>query len=111
MTRPNGHLPPSAAATAAGVDHVLLSYRYLDEGDTDAYASLFTENPQIHHPASPRACHHHVYKVVAQADSVAVMGRLTRLPPSPPIDFADFFTLSPTGLLHGYRRFYHTPPP
>ncbi|MEO3787288.1 nuclear transport factor 2 family protein [Actinocorallia sp. B10E7] len=128
MSRPTGHPLPSTAATAAGVDHVLLSYRYLDDGDLDAYGSLFADDAQVNHPGVPHgqgrrrlldlhaplagpSSRHHVYKVVAQGDAVAVMGRLTRRSPAPPVDFADFFTLSDDGLLLGYRRFYFTPPP
>jgi SnoaL-like protein len=133
FSRGSGGPSPSAAATAAGVDHVLLAYRYLDEGDVDAYGSLFDENAQVSRPDAPRGhgrrqlldlhaelcgppARHHIYKVIAEGDMVAVMGRLT-LPSGPAldrdpctVDFADFFTLSDEGLLLGYRRFYFAPP-
>ncbi|MEO5878286.1 MAG: nuclear transport factor 2 family protein [Streptosporangiaceae bacterium] len=116
----------SAAATGAGIDHVRLSYEYLDEGDLDAYGSLFDEHALVSHPAVPCVsgrrqvldlhaelagppARHHIYKIIAEGGAVAVVGRFTRPPRE--IDFADFFTLSDDGLLLGYRRFYFTPPP
>src|SRR5436190_2063112 len=44
---------PSPAVTAAGVDHVRLSYAYLDEGDVDAYGSLFDEHAHVSRPDTP----------------------------------------------------------
>lgn len=129
MSHTAGRPAPSAAATAAGVDHVRLSYHYLDTGDVDAYGSLFDEHAQVTRPDAPRgrgrsqlvALHaplagpparHHIYKIVAQADSVAVMGHLAPCAAAAgPVDFADFFTLSAEGMLLGYRRFYFAPPP
>jgi hypothetical protein len=129
-----GRRSPSAAATAAGVDHVRLSYHYLDEGDVDAYGSLFDEGAQVSRPdiphghgraqllelhadiAGPRTTRHHIYKIIAEGDSVAVMGHLGPSLTCPQgedpshIDFADFFTLSDEGMLLGYRRFYFVSP-
>jgi hypothetical protein len=128
-----GRPSPSAAATAAGVDHVRLSYHYLDEGDVDAYGSLFDEHAQVSRPDAPHRrgrrqllelhadiagprTRHHIYKIIADGDSVAVMGHLGPSLACPlnedpgDIDFADFFTLSDEGMLLGYRRFYFVSP-
>jgi hypothetical protein len=117
---------PSTAATSAGVDHVRLAYQYLDESDFDAYGSLFDEHALVTRPdapcsrgraeildlhASQEATRHTIFKIIAEADTVAAVGRLTRATrPPQTVDFADFFTLSNEGLLLGYRRFYFTAP-
>ncbi len=44
------HARPSAAAGALGIDHVQLSYHYLDIGDLDGYGSLFTADAVLHFP-------------------------------------------------------------
>lgn len=137
--------PPSA--TAAGLDHVRLSYLYRDDGDLDGFGSLLHEDIQVTRPDAPQgrgraevlrlhhaiadpAVGHHIYKVVADGDCIAVMGRLTgarRMPGgggvkevsggiaraaagAPGVEFADFFTLSDEGMLLGYRRFYFAAP-
>ncbi len=132
------HPAPSTAITAAGLDHVRLSYLYLDSGDIDGYGSLLDEHAQVYRPDAPHgngraeilrlhtaiggpSVRHHIYKIVADGDCVAVIGRSTQTTP-PTIDasgrceepsfveFADFFTLSDDGMLLGYRRFYFAPP-
>ncbi|MEU7787967.1 nuclear transport factor 2 family protein [Amycolatopsis sp. NPDC049159] len=35
---------------AVGIDHVRLSYHYLDIGDIDGYGSLFTADAVLHYP-------------------------------------------------------------
>ncbi|MBX6724193.1 MAG: nuclear transport factor 2 family protein [Dactylosporangium sp.] len=111
--------------TSAGIDHVLLSYVYLDAGDLDGYASLLDEQAQVKWPGTPtgrgraqivrmhaevaeRPSRHELYRIVADGDNVAVFGRYVR----PPLDveFADIFTLSHLGLLLGYQRFFHVAP-
>ncbi|MEV6692777.1 nuclear transport factor 2 family protein [Micromonospora sp. NPDC051196] len=115
------------AATAAGVDHVRLSYHYLNIGDIDGFGSLFDENVQVQRPdmvhgngrnevlrtharlAGPPS-HHQIYKVIADGDGVAVTGRYTDLPGKSGQDFVDVFTLTDEGMLLGYRRFYYVAP-
>ncbi|MDB1090207.1 nuclear transport factor 2 family protein [Streptomyces sp. ACA25] len=144
----NGHdqrqLPPSSAITAVGVDHVRLSYHYLDSGDLEGYGSLLDENMQMKRPDAPpgrgRAevlrgqvaanrspLRHHIFKIVADGDSVVAMGHLTAradrrgepaagpsdcfpADPSEGLAFVDVFTLSDEGMLLGCRRFYYTAP-
>ncbi|WP_428965193.1 nuclear transport factor 2 family protein [Micromonospora fluostatini] len=124
----------STAVTAAGVDHVRLSYHYLDTGDIDAYGSLLDEHVQVRRPdlaqgrgraevlrthaqvAGPPA-RHQIYKVIADGDGVAVTGRYTgSVAPHPgqqpdgELDFVDVFTLTDEGMLLGYRRYYFVAP-
>ncbi|MFD9700041.1 nuclear transport factor 2 family protein [Lentzea sp. NPDC059081] len=126
MTADRRGTPPSAATLAAGVDHVRLSYLYLDAGDLDAYASLLHEDMQVRHPgaptvhgreaalrlAGPRGTHE-LFKVVAEGYCVVAVGHYS--PPGDAVvhefDFADFFTLSDDSLLLSRRRFYYLPPP
>lgn len=135
----------SPSATAAGLDHVRLSYLYRDDGDLDGFGSLLHEDIQVTRPDAPQgrgraevlrlhhliadpAVGHHIYKVVADGDCIAVMGRLTgaarvssaagtttaaagtTTAATPGVEFADFFTLSDEGMLLGYRRFYFAAP-
>lgn len=43
---------PSAATAAVGLDHVRLTYHYLDVGDMDGLASLFAEEVGLLRPGS-----------------------------------------------------------
>lgn len=117
--------PPSAAITAAGVDHIRLSYDYLDAGDMDGYGSLLDEYVHVKRPDAPAgrgraevlklhadlagpAHKHELFKIIAEGGSAAAMGRMStgRFE----VEFVDFFTLSDEGLLLGYRRFYFVAP-
>ena len=123
-----------AAVTAAGIDHVRLWYHYLDTGDLDAYGSLLDENAQLSRPDAPPGhgreqimqrqaelaaycAGHHIYKIIAADDAVAVMGSYTPSPAAATargrtgeIEFADFFTLTDRGLLLTCRRYYFVAP-
>ncbi|KQX54739.1 hypothetical protein ASE09_32240 [Streptomyces sp. Root66D1] len=107
--------------TAAGVDHVRLAYHYLDDGDVDGFGSLLHEDVELRRPDAPpgqgRAevlrmhreglvppARHTLDRIVAEGDSVVVMGRVGELP------FVDVFTLSPEAMLRGCRRYYHVAP-
>jgi hypothetical protein len=127
MSSHGGSRTRSAVATAAGVDHVRLSYHYLDIGDIDAYGSLLDEHVQVRRPdlaqgrgraevlrthaqvAGPPA-RHQIFKVIAEGDGVAVTGRYTRPAGKTDLDFVDVFTLTDEGMLLGYRRFYFVTP-
>lgn len=129
----SGCTRPAASVTAAAVDHVRLLYHYLDVGDLDAYASLLDEHAQVYHPDAPpghgraevlerqaelavSTAGHHIYKIIAADDAVAVMGRYTPSSRSAPdredeqVEFADFFTLTDKGLLLSCRRYYFVAP-
>jgi ketosteroid isomerase-like protein len=123
---------PSSATTAFAVAHVRLSYEYLDAGDLDGYASLLHEHVQVKRPDAPDAHgrpevlrlmaplsgppgKHHLYKVIADGDCVAALGRFSLRTPSCPqdtvdVDFADFVIVSDEALLLGVRRFYYASP-
>jgi ketosteroid isomerase-like protein len=125
--------PPGAAVTAAAVDHILLSYLYLDEGNLDAYASLLDEDVRMQRPGQPTRSgradvlealagiagppgQHRLYQVIASGDCVAAVGRCTgpaafrRGDGFHDVDFVDIVTVSAQGLLLGQRRFYDTSP-
>lgn len=123
----------SGAVTAAGIDHVRLSYHYLDVGDIDGYGSLLADDIQVARPDAPLragreavlSLHqdalvepgtHHIEKIVAEGRSVVVTGRLTPLGasrtdgPAPDLEFVDWFTLTDDSMLLGYRRYYFAAP-
>lgn len=121
----------AAAVTSIGVDHVRLSYDYLDAGNLDAYGSLLDDNVHVRRPdaaqsrgrAQVQRLHaevtgppgrHLLEQIIADGDSIVVTGRFVR-PPTPPaelvdVEFVDVFTLSDFGLLLGYRRYYYVAP-
>ncbi|MBR8743394.1 hypothetical protein DSY14_16920 [Nocardiopsis sp. MG754419] len=118
---------PNATITSLGVEHVRLSYHYLDSGDIDGYASLLADKVQIKRPDLPlahgrdeaeRLCgdplrprgFHDLYRVFGQAGDIAAVGRFVVLPYGPgrgpeDVDFVDIFTLADDGLILGQRRF------
>lgn len=122
---------PSAALTAAGVDHVRLSYHYLDSHDVEGYLSLLSEKVQIRYPGAvfmrgheqAASFHraqsrmqgtHTLYQVFGQASHVVAIGRLVRAPSlctvrgePTDVDFADVFVLDADGLILEQRRFLH----
>lgn len=134
-----GRLLPSRAVLAAGLDHVRLSYVYLDRGDFDAYGSLLDKDVQVSRPDASRASgrdavvglhmkvagpmvRHQIYEIIADGDCIVVAGHSAAIPsgsvgPNGPgavasgIDFADFFTLSNEAMILAYRRFYFASPP
>lgn len=119
---------PDSEPIAAAIDHVRLSYCYLDDGDLDAYCSLFTEHVVLRqpgtHPVSGRVeleraarrwsgkpVRHQLYEVFGAGRRVAAVGRLAHLhPPDADFDFIDVFTVADCGLLSGRTTFLFTPP-
>ena len=121
----------AAAVTSVGVDHVRLSYDYLDAGNLDAYGSLLDDEVQVRRPDAAQSRgrvqvqllhaevtgppgRHLLDQIVAEGDTVVVTGRFV-CPPAPPkdrldVEFVDVFTLSDFGLLLGYRRYYYVAP-
>jgi hypothetical protein len=91
---------PSTAATAAGLDHVRLSYLYLDAGDLDGYLSLFDPDVVPRPPdARPIGCGRHLLDhVFGAGDRAAAIGRFI-LQDGEPLQFTDIFTIADTGLL------------
>lgn len=123
---------PSRAVTASGVEHIRLSYDYLERDDIDGYGSLLDENVVLDRPDAPpgrgRAAvtrmlmdrvvpraRHAIDRIVADGDQVVVVGSLSQEPGPTTraveqIAFVDVFTLSDTGMLLGCRRYYFSPP-
>jgi ketosteroid isomerase-like protein len=129
----NNHLwRPESEPIAAAIDHVRLSYCYLDDGDIDAYCSLFTEQVVLRqpgtHPVSGRAeleraarlrragkfVRHLVFQVFESGSRITAVGRLNHLrppagDPDPDLDFIDVFSVADSGLLSGRTSFLFTP--
>ncbi|MEU5634061.1 nuclear transport factor 2 family protein [Streptomyces rishiriensis] len=122
------------AVTAAGVNHVLLTYHYLDIGDIDGYASLTETDVTLDHPGAPprrgreavlRAHtaqvsplrRHELDTVIADGETIVALGRVVHSAPGAAgrtpagTDFADVFTLSGQTLVRACRRYYYAPPP
>jgi hypothetical protein len=120
-----------SVVTAMGVEHVRLSYDYLDRGDADGYASLLDPGMVLDEPgrervrgrgavAGPRRLRgsgtHDVQDVFAADGRVTAIGRFrgadggTRGADAGEVDFADVFTLSEHGLLLRQRCFYFIHP-
>lgn len=111
--------------TAAGIDHVRLSYHYLDQGDADGYASLLDSAAVLDEPGHARVhgraavaesrclrwCGAHDLHAVFAADGrVAAVGRFNRDGDGVDVDFADIITLSEHGLLMTQRCYYFVRP-
>lgn len=111
---------PNALVIATGIDHVRLSYHYLDIGDFDGYGSLFAVDAVLHYPGlAPirgRAAIERfrstwlnyqvgVHRVDARSAAEAQITAVGRFAANRPngasinADFADSFTLSDYGLL------------
>ncbi|MCB5163528.1 nuclear transport factor 2 family protein [Streptomyces bambusae] len=113
--------PWGGMVTAAGVEHVRLAYHYLDTGDVDGYGSLLDEDVELCRPDAPPGhgrdevvrlhqeglvppAPHAIDRIVAEGDSVVVVGRTGG------VGFVDVFTLSPEAMLRGCRRYYGVAP-
>lgn len=120
---------PESGPIAAAIDHVRLSYCYLDDGDLDAYCSLFTDEVVLRapglHPVSGRDelervarkrragkhIRHQLFEVFGSDRRVAAVGRIAHLhAPAADVDFIDVFTVADCGLLSGRTTFLFTPP-
>jgi ketosteroid isomerase-like protein len=117
------------AVAAAGVDHVRLSYHYLDRGDVDGYASLLDSGAVLDLPGHGRVrgrgevaklrCArwrgaHHLRRVFTSGERVVALGRFSgagRDGARVDVDFAHVFSLSEHGLLAGQRCYYFGHPP
>jgi hypothetical protein len=114
---------------AAGLDHVRLSYTYLDRDDPDGYASLLDPAAVLDEPGHERVRgpgavaalrrsrgrgEHHLHDVFAADGRVAAVGRFRGDAGGGDgggeVDFADIFTLSEHGLLVTQRCFYFVHP-
>lgn len=114
--------------TAMGVEHVYLSYLYLNRGDVDGYLSLLHVGMTLHLPdggqirgRGPVGAYqsqpdrltgtHVIRHVVGSGDRAVAEGRLVLRETGEAVDFAEVFTLAPDGLLQSGKRYYFVPPP
>lgn len=122
-----GGSPASSPVTAAGIDHVRLSYLYLDEGDIDGYLSLLHADVSLHLPAR---CALHgreqvgafraqlgrlggeylIRDVIGSGDRVVAEGRYVSRETGEGVDFTEVFQLSEEGLLRSQKRYYFVEP-
>ncbi|HEY0697993.1 MAG TPA: nuclear transport factor 2 family protein [Micromonospora sp.] len=122
---------PSARVIEAGLDHVRLSYLYLDQGDIDGYGSLLDADAVLYRPGGEPIrgrsqierfqigrggrcrTEHLIHEVLASQERVVVTGRIvtrTSADGHSDVDFADIFTLSDSGLLLSQRTYYFVEP-
>ncbi|MGW6793677.1 nuclear transport factor 2 family protein [Streptomyces chartreusis] len=134
MKRERSQISSEIATATAGAKHVVLTYHYLDIGDTEGYASLTEKDLVFDHPgvalqqgrdAVLRAhaaqatafSRHELTTVVADEGVVVALGRVLRPVPGGDgravygADFADVVTLSEQTLVKSCRRYYYAPPP
>jgi ketosteroid isomerase-like protein len=113
--------------TAAGIDHVRLSYLYLDEGDIDGYLSLLHADVSLHLPAR-RALQgreqvgafralpgrlggeHLIRDVTGSGDRIVAEGRYVSRETGEGVDFTEVFELSTEGLIRSQKRYYFVEP-
>lgn len=124
----------SSDLISAAMDHVRLSYSYLDDGDIDAYCSLFATQAVARRPGArpvtgraelerveqarlaSTPVRHVVYEVFGSGRRVAAVGRLrprhaTDSNHDTDVDFVDVFTVADNGLLAARTTFLFTPAP
>jgi ketosteroid isomerase-like protein len=110
--------------TSVAMDHVRLSYCYLDEGDVDAYCSLFAEQA-VHRqtgttPVTGRTelerverarktpVRHSIHRLFATGRQVTAIG-LRHLYAQGDVHFIDIFTVADNGLLADRTTYLFTP--
>src|SRR5436190_16589107 len=111
---PTTSCPPPADLAVVAMDHIRLSYCYLDEGDIDGYCSLFTEQAVIRQPGTPTVSgrlelerierarrgtsrsRHFIHELIASGRRVAAIGRLRTA--AAELHFVDVFTIADNGL-------------
>lgn len=123
---------PTGDLISAAMDHVRLSYGYLDDGDIDAYCSLFITQAVARRPGarpvtgrdalerdeqarlSSRRVRHVVDEVFGSGRRVAALGRLRPRHAGDSghdtdVDFVDVFTVADNGLLATRTTFLFSP--
>ncbi|HEV2777840.1 MAG TPA: nuclear transport factor 2 family protein [Actinophytocola sp.] len=106
--------PSACDPTSVAMDHVRLSYCYLDDGDVDAYRSLFAEPAAGRAPQADRSCRHLIYEVFGSGRRVAAIGRRLSQQPvagerATDVHFVDVFTVADNGLLVDRMTFLSPP--
>ncbi|MEU4442436.1 nuclear transport factor 2 family protein [Actinosynnema sp. NPDC050801] len=122
---PRGGGRPGDVVTTVGVEHVRLSYEYLDRRDMDGYGSLFDADAELRAPGAgvvrgrariesyqaERAVdgdRHVVEEVFSAPGRVVVVGRVTGA--GRELEFVDLFTLTEHGLLRSQKSFFFAAP-
>jgi ketosteroid isomerase-like protein len=110
-----------------GIEHVRLSYLYLDRGDIDGYLSLLHADFSLLMPGETEihgrdrigasqaqravlAADHLIRHVIGSGDRVAVEGRYVCGEGGDDVDFTEVFSLSEEGLLRSRKRYYFVAP-
>ena len=116
---------PGDVVTTVGIEHVRLSYEYLDQRDVDGYGSLFDAGAELRSPVAgvlrgraeiesyqvERADdggRHVVEEVFSAPGRVVVVGRVTGA--GREVEFVDLFTLTEHGLLRSQKSFFFASP-
>jgi ketosteroid isomerase-like protein len=110
-----------------GIEHIRLSYLYLDRGDIDGYLSLLHADICLLLPGEREVrgrdriavfqarrdrpgAGHVVHHATGDGDRVVVEGRYVIGNSGQGVDFTDVFTLSGESLLRSQKRYYFVPP-
>jgi ketosteroid isomerase-like protein len=118
---------PRSPVTAVGIDHVCLSYHYLDQGDIDGYLSLLHADVSLYLPSKQEICgreqiaafqarlegpagEHLICGVMGSGDRVVAEGRYVSRETGQGVDFTEVFRLSEEGLLRSQKRYYFVEP-
>lgn len=121
-----GSQAPSTV-TETGIDHVRLSYLYLNEGDIDGYLSLLDRKISLHLPrgreiigreqvgsfrarAGRLSGEHVIQHVIGNGDRIIAEGSFVSHSTGAGVDFTEVFRLSPDGLLRSQKRYYFVEP-
>ncbi|GAA3463506.1 hypothetical protein GCM10018963_55190 [Saccharothrix longispora] len=124
VERPEGY-PTRDVVTAVGVEHVRLSYEYLDRRDLDGYGSLFevpaesrsaevdashvrAESGSYRVGGGDGGCSHVLEQVFCCSGRVVVVGRVVRGERN--VEFVDLFTLTEHGLLRSRKSYFFVEP-
>lgn len=119
--------PLITPVTAMGIEHVRLSYLYLNRGDIDGYLSLLHVDMSLSLPgateirgrerigafqARPESADvdHLIHHVIGSGDRIAVEGRFLFRGNREGVDFTEVFALSEEGLLRSQKRYYFVAP-
>jgi hypothetical protein len=124
-----GARPRATGLTAAGFDHVRLSYHYLDIADIDGYGSILDIDAVLHAPGMPPvrgrrqiekfqqlrigvagAGRHELEHVFGNNRRIAAVGQYFTTDEDGhegSIEFADLFTIAPNGLIGSQKTYLY----
>lgn len=120
--------PRTTGTTAAGLDHVRLSYHYLDVADLDGYGSLFDVDAVLNAPgmspirgrrqiekfqqlrAGTAGGRHALDHVFGSSGRITAIGKYFTTDEDGregSIEFADLFTIAPNGLIASQKTYLY----